>query len=150
MGSFALISSRPFLKTTRMKMRILLLGSFIIGGSLVADANNGIGAESTKKSDIMGCVLHRETKKPLRNVSITAYNGSGKEQVIHTNGHGNYAFENLRPGVYRFVFQKDGYKKVVKDKVYIKTDNGLHLDVEMLETEDFNFMPGVFSFPKPL
>jgi hypothetical protein len=132
-----------------MKMKLLFLSSFAIGASLFAHANNGTGEESTRKSDMMGCVFHSETKKPLRDVCITAYMASKKEQVIITNGNGNYSFENLKPGLYKFVFQKDGYKKVTKDKVFIKTDNGFQMDVEMLEYEDFNFMPGAFSFPMP-
>jgi Carboxypeptidase regulatory-like domain len=131
-----------------MKMK-LLLSSFAIGASLFANANNGTGEESTRKSDMMGCVLHGETKKPMKDVCITAYMAARKEQVITTNESGDYSFENLKPGVYRFVFQKDGYKKITRDKIFIKTDNGFQMNIEMLETEDFNFMPGAFSFPMP-
>ena len=97
----------------------------------------------------MGCVLHSETRKPLRDVCITAYLASKKEQVIVTNGDGIYSFENLKPGIYKFVFQKDGYKKVVKEHVSIKTDDGFQMNVKLFENEDFNFMPGAFNFPLP-
>ena len=127
----------------------MLLSCLTVGASLFAKANNGIGEESTKKSDMMGCVLQKETKKPLRDVCITAYLASKKEKVIATRVNGTYSFENLKPGVYRFVFQKDGYKKVIKDNVSIKTDNGFQMNIEMFETEDFNFMPGAFNFPMP-
>ena len=132
-----------------MKLKLLFVSCLATGASLFAHANNGTGEESTKKSDMMGCVLHSESKKPLKDVCITAYMASKKEQVIVTNEHGTYSFENLKPGVYKFVFQKDGYRKVTKDKVLIKTDNGLQMNIEMPETEDFNFMPGAFSFPMP-
>lgn len=132
-----------------MKLKSTILGSFAIAASLFANANNGIGEENTKKSDMMGCVLHSETRKPLRDVCITAYLASKKEEVITTRSNGTYSFENLKPGVYKFVFQKDGFKKVIKDHVIIKTDNGFQLNVQMFETEDFNFMPGAFTFPMP-
>lgn len=136
-------------KKLHMKIKLLFLGCMATGASLSAIANNGTGEESTRKSDMMGCVLNSETKKPLKDVCITAYMASKKEQVIVTNEHGNYSFENLRPGVYKFVFQKDGYKRVTKEKVFIKTDNGFQMNIEMPENEDFNFMPGAFSFPMP-
>jgi carboxypeptidase family protein len=131
-----------------MKMKLLLSG-FAISASLFANANNGNGEDNTRKSDMMGCVFHNETKKPLKDVCITAYIASKKEQVITTNENGDYSFEDLKPGVYKFVFQKDGYKKVIKDRVFIKTDDGFQMNIEMFETEDFNFMPGAFSFPMP-
>ncbi len=132
-----------------MKMKLLFLSSFAIAASLIASANNGTGKDCTKKSDIMGCVMHSTTKKPLKDVCITAYMASKKEQVILTGENGSYAFENLKPGLYKFIFQKDGFRKVTKDKVYIKADNGFQLNVEMPETEDFNFIPGAFNFPMP-
>ena len=33
-----------------------------------------------------------------------------------------HAFDELKPGVYKFVFEKAGFKKVTKDKVVVKTD----------------------------
>jgi hypothetical protein len=132
-----------------MKIKLLFLSSIAIGASLFVNANNGTGKDYTKKSDIMGCVKHSNTKKPLKDVCITAYMSSKKEQVIVTGESGSYSFENLKPGVYKFVFQKDGFRKVTKDKVFIKTDNGFQMNVEMPETEDFNFMSGAFSFPLP-
>jgi hypothetical protein len=132
-----------------MKMKLTLLSCLTVGASLFANANNGIGEENIKKSDMMGCVMHKETRKPLRDVCITAYLASKKEQVIATKVDGNYSFENLKPGVYKFVFCKEGYKKVIKDNVSIKTDNGFQMNIEMFENEDFNFMPGAFNFPMP-
>ena len=34
-----------------------------------------------------------------------------KEKVVITDGTGAYSFDDLKPGVYKFVFEKEGYKK---------------------------------------
>jgi hypothetical protein len=44
------------------------------------------------------------------------------------------------------VFEKDGYKKVTKEKVSIKTDETFQLRIEMIEAEDFNLMPSPLYF----
>ena len=92
-------------------------------------------------------MYHTTTKKPLTNVSVTAYLTSDKkEKVVLSDSNGNYAFDDLKPGVYKFVFEKDGYKKVTKEKVFIKTDEGFQLNIEMAEEKDFDFIPGAFNF----
>ena len=107
-------------------------------------ANNvdpGLG----KKEDIMGSVMNADGKKPLKDVSITAYLSSKKEKVVITDGTGAYAFDDLKPGVYKFVFEKEGYKKVVKEKVTVKVDEAFQLDIEMLE-ENADVMPSPSHF----
>ena len=37
-------------------------------------------------------------------------------------------------------------KKVTKEKIIIKTDDGFQLNIEMAEEKDFDFMPGAFNF----
>ena len=132
-----------------MKIKLLLLGCLMVFASVFSKAN-AMSTESdgsTKKSDINGGVFHNETKKPLANVSITAYLTSNKkEKVVVSDANGNYAFDDLKPGVYKFVFEKDGFKKVTRDKVLIKTDDGFQLNVEMAEEKDFDFVPGAFNF----
>src|SRR5215831_19722108 len=104
-----------------MKPKTLLLISAFVFGSLMAKANDndpGIG----KKEDIMGSVVNAEGKKPLKDVSVTAYLSSKKEKVVITDGSGAYSFDDLKPGVYKFVFEKEGFKKVVKERVCVKVD----------------------------
>ena len=90
-----------------MKPKFLLLISFFVLGSLIAKANTDPG----KKDDIMGSVIGAEGKKPLKDVCITAYLLSKKEKVVITDGTGAYSFDDLKPGVYKFVLKKTGIKK---------------------------------------
>ena len=133
----------------QMKIKLLLLSCFAVFASVIAHAN-ATPAESdgtTKKNDINGGVFHNETKKPLSNVSVTAYlTANKKEKIVVSDGNGNYAFDDLKPGIYKLVFEKDGYKKVTKEKINIKTDEGFQLNVEMTEEKDFDFVPGAFNF----
>jgi len=125
-----------------MKPKFLLLISFFVLGSLIAKANTDPG----KKDDIMGSVIGAEGRKPLKDVSITAYLCSKKEKVVITDGTGAYSFDDLKPGVYKFVFEKEGYKKVVKEKVTVKVDEGFQLDIEMLQDNSTDVMPSTSHF----
>ena len=132
-----------------MKFKLLLFTLFIVLISVSAKANTipDNGEEDTRKSDVIGGVYHHETKKPLSSVSVTAYNlSSKKEKVVLTDANGNYSFDDLQSGTYKFVFIKQGYKKVVKEKVTIRLDEGSEMNVEMDEHASFNFMPGPFHF----
>jgi hypothetical protein len=133
----------------QMKIKLLLLSCTVLFASVMAKANN-IPTESdgtTKKNDINGGVYHNETRKPLNNVSVTAYlTTNKKEKIVVSDSNGNYAFDDLKPGLYKFVFEKDGYKKVTKEKIFIKTDEGFQLNIEMAEEKDFDFIPGAFNF----
>ena len=99
-----------------------------------------------KKDDVNGTVLSLEFKKPLKDVSITAILSSKKEMVVFTDEEGNYVFDELKPGTYKFVFEKTGYKKITKDKIVVKTDEAFQLKVEMIEEEDIDLMPSPFHF----
>jgi len=125
-----------------MKPKFLLLISFFVLGSLIAKASTDPG----KKDDIMGSVIGAEGKKPLKDVCITAYLCSKKEKVVITDGTGAYSFDDLKPGVYKFVFEKDGYKKVIKEKVTVKVDEGFQLDIEMLQDNSTDVMPSTSHF----
>ena len=129
-------------KLIRMKPKFLLLISFFVLGSLIAKANTDPG----KKDDIMGSVTGAEGKKPLKDVCITAYLCSKKEKVVITDGTGAYSFDDLKPGVYKFVFEKEGYKKVIKEKVTVKVDEGFQLDIEMLQDNSTDVMPSASHF----
>jgi uncharacterized surface anchored protein len=115
--------------------------------SAVTFANNTDPGETKgKKDDVNGVVVDAEEKKPLKDVSITAYLISKKEKIVLTDEDGIYAFDELKPGTYKFVFEKTGYKKVVKEKVVVKVDEGFQLRVEMLEDKDTDLMPSPFHF----
>jgi hypothetical protein len=125
-----------------MKPKFLLLISLFLLGFVIAKANTDPG----KKDDIMGSVINADGKKPLKDVCITAYLLSKKEKVVITDGTGSYAFDDLKPGVYKFVFEKEGYKKVVKEKVCVKVDEGFQLDIEMLQDTATDVMPSPSHF----
>jgi carboxypeptidase family protein len=126
-----------------MKPKTLLLIFTFALGSIIAKAN---GNDPGKKEDIMGSVVNAEGKKPLKDVSVTAYLSSKKEKVVITNGSGTYAFDDLKPGVYKFVFEKDGFKKVIKEKVCVKVDEGFQMDIEMLQDNSEDLMPSPSHF----
>jgi len=133
-------------KPGHMKPKILLLTCVCLLGFLFSHAGTGPDKGNGKKDDVNGIVIHADTKKPLKDVSITAYLTSKKEKVVITDGNGNYAFDDLKPGTYRFVFEKDGYKKVVKEKIIAKVDEAFQLDIEMIENENIDLMPSPFHF----
>ena len=126
-----------------MKPKTLLLIFTFALGSIIAKAN---GNDPGKKEDIMGSVVNAEGKKPLKDVSVTAYLSSKKEKVVITNGSGTYAFDDLKPGVYKFVFEKEGFKKVIKEKVCVKVDEGFQMDIEMLQDNSEDLMPSPSHF----
>ena len=99
-----------------------------------------------KKNDLAGVILHGESKKPLKDVTVTAYLISKKEKAVFTDEAGSYGFEELKPGTYKFVFEKSGYKRVTKDKVVVKTDEAFQLNIEMIESKDFDMVPSPLLF----
>jgi uncharacterized protein (DUF2141 family) len=117
--------------------------------SNAASANTTIepinGIES--KNEIIGNVYQNDNRKPLRDVVVTAYSTATKKEIRAVTDHnGNYSFNDLKPGVYRIVFDRDGYRKVSRDKVLVKTDEGFQLNVGMEEVNDFEWVPGTFNF----
>ena len=127
-----------------MKPKALLLGVSLLG-FVVAKASDPAEGKG-KKLDLNGTVIHGETKKPLRDVSITAYLVSKKESVVLTDESGNFAFEELKTGVYKFVFEKAGFKRITKEKVVINADEAFQLNIEMIEASDYDIMPSPFHF----
>ena len=132
-------------KPCHMKSKLFLLISLIILGVTAANAS-GTDPVIGKKNDINGAVTELENRKPVREVNITAYLLAKKEKVVTTDEEGNYAFDDLKPGTYKFVFEKLGYKKVVKEKVVIKTDESFQMNIEMIENSDFDLAPSPFHF----
>ena len=131
-----------------MKYKSLLLIFAFSAAAFVARANTTPETEisGTKKNDIVGGVIHSETKKPLINVSVSAYSANKKEATAITDDNGYYYFNDLKPGTYRLVFEKYGFKKVTKDKVTIRSDDGFQLNIAMEEEDAFQIMPGLFHF----
>lgn len=125
---------------------ILLLLTFLLAG-LFSYAGNG-GKENRKEDpDMLGMVIHADNRKPLKDVSVTAYNNSHKEKVALSDANGNFNLIDLKPGVYKFVFEKDGFKRVVREKIILKTKEDYQLNIEMAEEETLpDLMPSTLHF----
>ena len=129
-----------------MKLKLLTLALALLGFS-AAQANNGPGGPGTgKKDEVNGVVVHADSKKPLKDVSVTAILSSKKEKIAVTDDIGNFNFDELKPGTYKFVFEKAGYKKITKEKVVVKTDEAFQLNIEMIENAEFDILPSPFHF----
>lgn len=130
----------------KQKMLMLALGLF---GFVAAQANVGDdpdpGRGTGKKDDLNGIVIHAESKKPLKDVSVTAVLVSKKEKIVMTDDEGNFAFDELKPGTYKFIFEKAGFRKITKEKVVVKTDEAFQLNIEMIENSDYEIMPSPFN-----
>lgn len=126
-----------------MKQKLILLGISFLGFA-IAKANTGDPEPNCKKDELNGIVIHSNTKKPIKNVSVTAVLIKKKEKVVATNDNGGYAFDQLKPGTYKFIFEKTGYRKITKEKVVIKTNEAFQLNIEMIEN-DFDIIPSPFG-----
>jgi len=130
-----------------MKRKLFLLLAFTVSVIAVNAKNTGPGPGdgSGKKDELNGTVTHAETKKPLKDVSVTAILLTKKEKITATDEDGSFNFDELKPGTYKFIFEKAGYKKVTKEKVVIKTDEAFQMSIEMIEADDYDIMPSPFS-----
>ncbi len=128
-----------------MKKRVLILAISVLSFAFArAGVNPGDG--NGKKEDVVGTVHHTDSKKPLKDVSVTAYLSSKKEKTAVTSEDGSFSFDELKPGKYKFIFEKAGYRKVTKEKVIAKTDDAYQLNIEMIEANDY-ITPSPFHFP---
>jgi len=132
-----------------MKPKLILLAAGLLGFA-VANACDAVvddpGIGKSKKDEVSGLVTHAESKKPLKDVSVTAYLVSKKEKLVLTDDAGSFAFDELKPGTYKFVFEKAGFKRVTKEKVVVKTDEGFQMSIEMIENKGYDLMPSPFHF----
>ena len=129
-----------------MKQKLLVLAISLLGyGAAQAENTGPADPGSGKKDDLNGTVIHSESKKPLEGVTVTAVFQTRKEKIVLTDEGGTYAFDELRAGTYKFIFEKAGYKKIVKDKVIVRTDEAFQMNIEMIENSNIELMPSTFS-----
>ncbi len=124
-----------------MKNRCITIIVLLLFCSVTSFANPG---EKDKKEDpdLMGVIVAAETGKPIKDVNITAYNNSKKEKTVTSNAAGTFSLADLKPGIYKFVFQKEGYEKVVRDKIILKLNDAYQLNIQMFEEENvFDLIP---------
>lgn len=129
-----------------MKRKTILLTISLFGFLLASANNTNSGGPLGGREDLIGIVVHSGNKKPLKDVSVTAYCSTKKQKVVMTDESGNFSFDELTPGTYKFIFEKSGYRKVTKEKVLVKTDEAFQMNIEMIENNDFDLMPSPFHF----
>jgi hypothetical protein len=130
-----------------MKPKILLLVLSLLGFAFAKASTDPDPSTDKKKIDaVNGIIVQIDGKKPLKDVSITAYCLTKKEKIVQTDDTGNYSFDELKPGTYKFVFEKAGFKRVTKEKVVVKTDETFQLNIEMIADTDFELKPSPFHF----
>lgn len=130
-----------------MKQKFLLLAVAVLGFAVAkaGTADPGPGNGTGKKDDLAGTVIHSDSKKPLEGVTVTAVFANKKEKIVSTDEGGLYSFDELRPGTYKFVFEKAGYKKITKEKVIVRTDEAFQMNIEMIENTNIDILPSTFS-----
>lgn len=132
-----------------MKPKILLLGCIFIAGCLQSKASGIENSEPRNPvNELSGNVIDADSKKPLKEVTITAYLVNKKEKFVLTDELGHFDIDELKSGTYKLVFEKEGYHKVVREKVQVKTDETFQLRIEMIENESFDLIPSPFNFFK--
>lgn len=129
-----------------MKQKIFILAISFLGITAAKAGEIGPDPGNGKKDDLNGTVIHSETKKGLKDVNITAYLVTRKEKIALTDEMGGFSFDELKPGTYKFVFEKAGFKRITKEKVIVKTDEAFQLHVEMIENNNFEVLPSPFGF----
>ena len=130
-----------------MKNKLLLLLVIFLLGKASVYANNNGKKDKKEDPDISGSITFVETGKPLKDVNVTAYSVSKKEKVALSDVNGNFSLIDLKPGIYKFVFQKDGFQKVIREKIVLKTNEDFQLNIQMEEEEAlFDLMPSPLRF----
>jgi len=111
-----------------MKFRYLLFTSILIASAYQVHASAGIGRND---DDVNGVVMDAGTRKPLKDVSVIAIMNSKKEKVVISDANGGFSLDDLKPGTYKLIFEKDGYKRMVRDKVVIPSNPSAPIQVKI-------------------
>lgn len=124
-----------------MRSLTLLITCLLLAGA------TQVHAETNKPSEsVFGKIFSEDSNKPLKDVTITAVLLNKKEKFTLSDTDGEYGLSELKPGVYKLIFEKDGYRKVVKEKVTIKANTPIELNVEMEQSMFFNLAPSPMHF----
>src|SRR5262245_14424570 len=114
-----------------MKHRFLLLIAIVTMGCLQSKAT-GIDPRNPPGkniNEVAGNIVDGDSKKPLGEVTITAYSANKKEKFVISDEFGRFEFDELKTGIYKLVFEKVGYRKVVREKVNVKTDETFQMRI---------------------
>ena len=136
------------IKISFMKNKCWPIIVLLVCCSFFSFANSGGGGKDKKEDpDMNGLITEAETGKPMKDVNITAYSNSKKEKAATSNANGSFTLADLKPGIYKFVFQKDGFEKVIREKMVLKAKEDYQLIIQMSEEENiFDMMPSPLRF----
>src|SRR5258705_8594632 len=125
-----------------MKQRSLLLIAICTIGYLQSKAS-GVDPGTAGKSinEVAGNIVDVDSKKPIGEVTVTAYSANKKEKFVITDEWGRFEFDELKTGIYKLVFEKEGYRKVVREKISVKTDETFKMRIVMIEADGFDLLP---------
>lgn len=129
-----------------MRPKFFLLAVFTISFVIVKAGGSDPCDCEGKKCAKMGTIISSDSHKPLKDVSVTAYLASKKEKSVMTGECGGFSFDELKPGTYKFIFEKSGFKKITKENVVVKADEGFQMNIEMIQESDLDLMPSPFHF----
>ncbi|HEY0732219.1 MAG TPA: carboxypeptidase-like regulatory domain-containing protein [Chitinophagaceae bacterium] len=129
-----------------LKSLLFVAMAVLISATALANTDPGNGENGAKKCDLLGGVYSSDTKKPIHKVTVTAYSANKKEKTAVTDSNGNYSFDSLKPGTYKFVFEKSGYKKQTHEKTITRVDEAYELNIKLQAQSSLDFMPGPSQF----
>ncbi|WP_437581724.1 TonB-dependent receptor [Sorangium sp. So ce887] len=87
----------------------------------------------TGNSVLIGRVIDASSKAPVADVVVTATSPALQgEQLVVTDGTGQYRIPNLPPGDYTLRLEKESYKPYVRSGIAVRTGTTLRVNVELL------------------
>ena len=130
------------MKAIRLTLTSIL---FFLGGDIMAREVEPECETKINTETVFGKVMREDSRRPIQNVTVTAIMQNKKEKYTITDNEGEFGIEALKPGMYKFIFEKDGYRRVVKERVNIKMNEPVELNIEM-EFLNYNLAPSPFHF----
>ncbi len=84
--------------------------------------------QARQMGGIRGTVYDKDFDVPMAFVNVRI---AGTDKTTTTTEEGNYVFQELAPGKYTLVFQKDGYLREVKSDVVVEPGQMVEVDVRL-------------------
>ncbi|WP_223642886.1 carboxypeptidase-like regulatory domain-containing protein [Corallococcus sp. EGB] len=89
-------------------------------------------ASAGSDSAIFGTVIDVATQKPIADMVVTAVSPSlGKEEVVVTDGQGNFRIGHLPPGRYTLRFERMYYHLYVREDLQLQEGHSLRVRAEV-------------------
>jgi hypothetical protein len=95
----------------------------------------GFGAAGARAQSTFGTIRGTtldQTNSFIPDAQVTLHNADeNTDATINSDDHGNFLFENLKPGHYSLFATKDGFAKAIVDKVELAARQDLRVDVKL-------------------